>query len=95
LTTQTFLLLLLLLSMVEDIFKKFGGRFENHLPTRYNSNSFLPTFSLKDTTDDEVFTIQIDSLAADPEIILENVLREKIINKRDKKINSLINETKT
>jgi hypothetical protein len=95
LTTQTFLLLLLSLSMVEDIFKKFGGRFENHLPTRYNSNSFLPTFSLKDTTDGEVFTIQIDSFAADPETVLENVLREKIINKREQKINSLINETKT
>jgi 2-methylcitrate dehydratase PrpD len=32
---------------------------------------------------------------ADPEIVLENVLNEKIINKRDTKINSLINGNKT
>ena len=94
-TSQTFLLLLLLLSMVEDIFKKFGVRFKNHLPTKYHSTTFMPSYTIKDTADGEVFTIQIDSLAADTEIILENVLREKIINKRDKKINSLINETKT
>jgi len=77
--------------MIEDLLKKYNGRFENHHPTIYNSNSFLPTFSLKDTTDGEVFTIQIDSFAADPETVLENVLREKIINKREQKINSLIN----
>jgi hypothetical protein len=77
--------------MIEDLLKKYNGRFENHRPTIYNSNSFLPTFSLKDTTDGEVFTIQIDSFAADPETVLENVLREKIINKREQKINSLIN----
>jgi hypothetical protein len=81
--------------MIEDLLKKYNGRFENHLPTRYNSNSFLPTFSLKDTTDGEVFMIQIDSFAADPEIVLENTLNEKIINKREQKINSLINGTTT
>jgi hypothetical protein len=79
--------------MIKKLLKKFNGRFENHLPTVYNSNSFLPTFSLKDTTDGEVFTIQIDSLAADPEMVLENVLHEKIINKREQKIDSLINGT--
>lgn len=79
--------------MIKKLLKKFNGRFENHLTTIYNSNSFLPTFSLKDTTDGEVFTIQIDSLAADPEMVLENVLREKIINKREQKIDSLINGT--
>jgi hypothetical protein len=79
--------------MIKKLLKKFNGRFENHLPIIYNSNSFLPTFSLKDTTDGEVFTIQIDSLAADPEMVLENVLREKIINKREQKIDSLINGT--
>ena len=77
--------------MIDQLLNKFGGRFQNHLPTIYNSSSFLPTYSLKDTTDGEVFTIKIDSLAGDPEIILENVLKEKVINKRDTKINSLIN----
>lgn len=81
--------------MIKQLLNKFGGRFQNHLPTIYNSQSFLPTYSLKDTTDGEVFTIQIDSFAADPEIVLENVLKEKIINKRDTKINSLINGNKT
>ena len=79
--------------MTEDIFKKFGGRFKNHLPTKYHSTTFIPSYTIKDTSDGEVFTIQIDSLAADPEIILENVIREKIINKREQKINSLINGT--
>ena len=79
--------------MTEDIFKKFSGRFINHLPTKYHSTTFMPSYTIKDKTDGEVFTIQIDSLAADPEIILENVLREKIINKREQKINSLINGT--
>jgi hypothetical protein len=37
--------------------------------------------------------IQIDSFAADPEIVLENTLNEKIINKRELKINSIINGT--
>lgn len=77
--------------MTNQLIDKFGGRFQNHLPTIYNSQSFLPTYSLKDTTDGEIFTIQIDSLVADIEIVLENVLKEKIINKRDVKINSLIN----
>jgi hypothetical protein len=81
--------------MIKQLLNKFGGRFQNHLPTIYNSQSFLPTYSLKDTTDGEFFTIQIDSFAADPEIVLENVLKEKIINKRDTKINSLINGNKT
>jgi hypothetical protein len=80
---------------IKNIIKKFNGRFQNHLPTIYNSQSFLPTYSLKDTTDEEVFTIQIDSVAADHEIVLENVLKEKIINKRDTKINSLINGNQT
>jgi hypothetical protein len=77
--------------MTNQLLNKFGGRFQIHLPTIYNSQSFLPTYSLKDTADGEVFTIKIDSLVADPEIVLENVLKEKIINKRDVKINSLIN----
>ena len=79
--------------MIEDLLKKYNGRFINQLPTIYNSSSFLPTFSLKDTTDGEVFMIQIDSFAADPEIVLENTLNEKIINKRELKINSIINGT--
>jgi hypothetical protein len=37
--------------------------------------------------------IQIDSFTADPEIVLENTLNEKIINKREQKLDSLINGT--
>jgi hypothetical protein len=80
---------------IKNIIKKFNGRFQNHLSTIYSSQSSLPAYSLKDTTDGEVFTIQIDSLGADHEIVLENVLKEKIINKRDTKINSLINGNQT
>ena len=40
--------------MIKQLLNKFGGRFQNHLPTIYNSQSFLPTYSLKDTTDGEV-----------------------------------------
>lgn len=76
---------------MKEILNKFNNRFISHLPTTYNSATFMPSYTIKDTADGEIFTIQIDSLVADPEIILENVLREKIINKRQQKINSLIN----
>ena len=78
---------------MKEILNKFGGRFKNHLPTTYNSTTFMPSYTIKDNFDGEVFTIQIDSLAADPEMVLENVLREKIINKREQKIESIINGT--
>lgn len=81
--------------MIDNLLKKFGGRFKNHLTTHYNSKTFLPTYSFKDTSDGEVFTIQIDSLAADPEMVLENILNEKIINKRDNKINQIVSGIKT
>lgn len=87
--------------MIDKLLKKFSGRFQNHLPISYHSTTLrpfmplLPSYTLKDTFDGEIFTIKIDSLAADPELVLENVLNEKIINKRDYKIEQLINETKT
>jgi len=81
--------------MIDKLLKKFSGRFQNHLPISYHSTTFLPSYTLKDTFDGEIFTIKIDSLAADPELVLENVLNEKIINKRDYKIEQLINGTKT
>lgn len=81
--------------MIDKLLKKFSGRFENHLPTSYHPTTFLPLYTLKDTLDGEVFTIKIDSLSADPEIVLENVLNDKIINKRDSKIEKLINGIKT
>lgn len=79
---------------MKEILNKFGGRFINHLPTTYHSSTFMPSFTIKDTVDGEVFTIQIDSLAADAEMVLENVLLEKVINKRDKKIESIFDGTK-
>jgi hypothetical protein len=79
--------------MIEDLLKKFGGRFENDLTT-YNANTLLPIYSFVDKNDGERFQIQIDSLAADTKIVLENVLNDKIIYKRDSKINAIINEKK-
>lgn len=80
---------------MKEILNKFGGRFENHLLTTYNSTTFMPSYTIKDNTDGEVFTIQIDSLTADAEVVLENILREKVINKRDEKIENLINGHQT
>lgn len=78
---------------MEKILNKFNGRFTTHIPTTYSGATFMPSFTIKDTFDGEIFTIQIDSLAADPEIVLENVLSGKIINKRNTKIDSIINGT--
>jgi hypothetical protein len=80
--------------MIEDTLKKFNGRFKKQIMTTYNSQTFFPTYTLIDTFDNESFLIQIDSFAADPEIVIENVLNEKIIYKRDSKINAIINEKK-
>jgi len=44
--------------MIKDIFEKFGGRFKNHLPTTYNSSTFMPSYTIKDTFDGEIFTIK-------------------------------------
>ncbi len=77
--------------MIKDIFEKFGGRFKNHLQTTYNSSTFMPSYTIKDTFDGEIFTIKIDSLTADPEFIIEQLLNNKITSKRNDKINKLIN----
>ncbi len=71
--------------------EKFGGRFKSHLTT-YSANTLLPVYSFEDTVDGERFQIQIDSFAADPEIVISNILNEKIISKRDNKIQSVLNE---
>lgn len=80
--------------MIEDLLKKFGSRFKKGL-TEYNSNTLTPTYSFEDTTDGERFEIKIDSFAVDIEIVIENILNQKIIFKRDEKINSVINGTET
>lgn len=85
---------------MKEILNKFGGRFVTHHTFDGSVPSFtnLPLiirFTIKDTFDGDIFTIQIDSLAGVPEIILENVLREKIINKREQKIDYIINGTTT
>jgi hypothetical protein len=79
--------------MIEDILKKFGGRFEKDLTT-YSTTTLFPIYYFVDKNDGERFQIQIDSFAADPEIVIENVLNDKIISKRDSKINYIINEKK-
>ena len=73
------------------ILKKFNGRFEKGLTT-YNSTTLTPTYSFIDTTDGERFQIKIDSLVADVEVVIENVLNDKIVFKRDNKIKSVLNE---
>jgi hypothetical protein len=77
--------------MIENLLKKFGGRFKNHLTT-YSTNTLLPVYSFEDKVDGERFQIQIDSFAADPEMVIENILNEKIVFKRDNKIKSVLNE---
>jgi hypothetical protein len=77
--------------MIEDILKKFNGRFEQDLTT-YNNVTLMPTFSFLDTTDGERFKIQIDSFVADVKVVIENALNDKIISKRDIKIDGIINE---
>lgn len=81
--------------MLEDILKKFEGRFKESTLTTYDHITFLPTYNLLDVSDGERFSIKIDTLLAMPEIIVENVLRDKVISKRDRKIDSLFNERTT
>jgi hypothetical protein len=81
--------------MIEDIIKKFEGRFKQTKSTTYDNTTLLPTYNLLDVSDGERFSIQIDSLSAMNEIIVENVLRDKIISKRDRKIDSIFNERTT
>ena len=78
--------------MIEDIIKKFNNRFKVNENSDFRfQRSFYPTFSFIDTFDGESFSIQIDSFAANHELVIENILNEKIINKRELKINSIIN----
>jgi hypothetical protein len=78
--------------MIEDTLKKFNNRFKVNENSDFRfQQAFYPTFSFIDTFDGEVFMIQIDSFASDSEIVIENVLNEKIIYKRDSKINDIIN----
>ena len=77
--------------MIENLLKKFNGRFEKDLTT-YNTNTLLPIYSFVDKNDGERFQIQIDSFSADHEIVLQNVLNQKIIYKRDSKLKIILNE---
>lgn len=78
--------------MIEDIIKKFNNRFKVNENSDFRfQQAFYPTFSFIDTFDGESFSIQIDSFAANHELVIENTLNEKIINKRELKINSIIN----
>ena len=75
--------------MIKDALNKFGGRFKKKMTT-YNDHTLLPTYNLIDTFDGELFSISTDT-----EIIIENVLSEKIINKRGKKIDYVLNGDQT
>ena len=81
--------------MIEEILKKFNNRFKVNENSDFrlsaNQAKSCPTFSFIDTFDGESFSIQIDSFAANHELVIENILNEKIINKRELKINSIIN----
>jgi hypothetical protein len=79
--------------MIDELLKnKYGGRFVQGLTTF--TNSFIPTYSIFDRYTGETFQIKIDSFAADHEMVIENILYEKVINFRDKKIDSIIDGTK-
>ena len=69
---------------------KFGGRFVSSL-TFYDESTFMPTFSIFDRNTGENFQIKIDSLVADFEMVVENVLTNRIIRERDNKIKSVLN----
>lgn len=75
---------------IQQILKQFNGRFKNSQPVLFNHNSLLPHYHMIDTLDNEKFIINIDSLANDPEIIIKQTLTNKIINKRNNKINQII-----
>jgi|688.fasta_scaffold1047288_2 hypothetical protein len=77
--------------MIEDVFKKFNGRFKEKLTI--NENTLMPIISIEDVSDGDKFQIQIESYVADIELVLENILNEKIINKRNSKIETIINGT--
>ena len=77
--------------MIDELLKnKFGGRFASGYSNK-KTTPFIPTYFIFDRYSGETFEIKIDSFAADHEIVIENILSERVINYRDKKINSIIN----
>lgn len=68
--------------------KKFGSRF-TLVYSSFDAHNFSPSYTIKDTIDDETFTIIIDSPVADYEVVLINELTLKISDKREKKIKSI------
>lgn len=71
---------------------KFGLRF-SHLTTTLREGVLIYTIS--DRYVNETISIEIDSVSADSEIVIQNVLQERIINYRDKKLDYILHGTKT
>lgn len=78
--------------MIEKIIKKYGGRF---ISGHIYSDGYSQIYEIFDTSTGETFEINIDSFNVDIEVVLQNILDEKIIDSRDKKIDNLINGDKT
>lgn len=75
--------------MIEKILKKYNGRFIEGDST-IDEMTFTPTYHIFDKSTGETFMIKIESVSADVNLVIKNILDEKIIQSRDKKINSII-----
>lgn len=79
--------------MTNEVLKnKFGLRFSQ--PTATLQQGVL-IYTVLDTYVSQTISIEIDSASADPEIVIQNVLSERIINYRDKKLDYILHATKT
>lgn len=75
--------------MIKELLKKYNGRFTSHV--YLEEYSLIPTYQIFDKLTGETVSIKIDSINANIEVVIKNFLDEKIIESRNKKINSVIN----
>ncbi len=74
-----------------DVFEKWKFRFDIRSANSYGTN-FAPWWEITDKFDGEKFEIRIDSFTVDYHVVLHNILTEKVSEKRDNKIKSVLNE---
>lgn len=75
--------------MIEEILLIYNGRFIEGIST-IDERTFIPTYRIFDRSIGETIEIRIDSFNVDTKVVIKNILDAKIIESRDKKINSII-----
>lgn len=75
--------------MIDKLLKNYGGRFIQD-DTISSGSPLIPIYHIFDKTTGETTEIKIDTFNADIEVVIKNILDAKIIESRDKKIDSII-----